>query len=240
MREHKDFLNLDFIENGMDVIEKGILPGNYVFMNMHMVSEYALNTEGVRDALCNSSVFLDGAPIWFYLNKMKSRSYARVRGADFLRQFCESIDDKGSVFFIGSEDSVLNDLRENLDAGFGGCWERARYFSPKFGGAPEVYSDIERYLLNNDDARYIFLGLGCPKQEVVGDLIRKRFPGLSVFCVGAAFDFISGNKPEAPEFMQRVGVEWFYRLLSEPGRTFRRYTVNSYIAIAFLIKVYRG
>ena len=56
---------------------------------------------------------------------------------------------------------------------------------------------------------------------------RDRYPGVALVGIGAAFDFIAGTKPEAPAWMQKAGLEWLFRLASEPRRLWRRYIFNN-------------
>ena len=72
----------------------------------------------------------------------------------------------------------------------------------------------------------LFLGLGCPRQEIFCYEHHERINAVSV-CVGAAFDFHAGNKPQAPAWMQKRGLEWLFRLVSEPRRLWKRYLITN-------------
>ena len=85
--------------------------------------------------------------------------------------------------------------------------------------------------VNRSGARIIFIGLGCPRQDEFAFAHRPLLEGVQV-CVGAAFDFHSGNKPMAPAWMQRRGLEWLFRLVREPARLWRRYLVTNSIFLA--------
>jgi N-acetylglucosaminyldiphosphoundecaprenol N-acetyl-beta-D-mannosaminyltransferase len=71
-------------------------------------------------------------------------------------------------------------------------------------------------------AATLFVGLGCPRQEIFAFEMKRLLP-MPVLAVGAAFPFIAGELPQAPEGMQRVGLEWLYRFWREPRRLWRRY-----------------
>jgi exopolysaccharide biosynthesis WecB/TagA/CpsF family protein len=71
-------------------------------------------------------------------------------------------------------------------------------------------------------ASIMFVGLGCPRQETFAYEFRDLL-GMPILAVGAAFPFIAGIIPQAPAWMQNAGLEWLYRLLSEPGRLWQRY-----------------
>ena len=87
--------------------------------------------------------------------------------------------------------------------------------------------------INGSGARIVFIGLGCPKQDWFADRYRERLQAVQV-CVGAAFDFHAGHKRMAPAWMQRHGLEWLFRLASEPRRLCRRYLVTNTVFVAKL------
>jgi exopolysaccharide biosynthesis WecB/TagA/CpsF family protein len=81
----------------------------------------------------------------------------------------------------------------------------------------------------------VFLGLGCPKQEVFAYEHRESVKGVQI-CVGAAFDFLSGEKRMAPKWMQDRGLEWLFRLSTEPRRLHRRYLRANSIFIWLVVR----
>jgi N-acetylglucosaminyldiphosphoundecaprenol N-acetyl-beta-D-mannosaminyltransferase len=98
--------------------------------------------------------------------------------------------------------------------------------SPPFRSMTREEDDAVVQAINGSGTRILFVGLGCPKQEqwVAGHRDRVRAVMLAV---GAAFDFHSGQVRQAPRWMQRSGLEWFFRLLSDPRRLWRRYFRNN-------------
>jgi N-acetylglucosaminyldiphosphoundecaprenol N-acetyl-beta-D-mannosaminyltransferase len=80
-------------------------------------------------------------------------------------------------------------------------------------------------------ARVLFVGLGAPKQERWMAEVHERVPAVLVG-VGAAFDFIAGTKPQAPQFIQGMGMEWMFRLASEPRRLWKRYAIRNPLFVA--------
>ena len=73
---------------------------------------------------------------------------------------------------------------------------------------------------------FIWLGLGSPKQVIFGARLKKKITGCKIFCVGAGFDFIAKNKQQAPRLLQKIGLEWMFRLFTEPKRLWKRYLVT--------------
>jgi UDP-N-acetyl-D-mannosaminuronic acid transferase (WecB/TagA/CpsF family) len=104
---------------------------------------------------------------------------------------------------------------------------RAAAESPPFRPlTPDEDADVVRRI-NTSGARIVFIGLGCPKQDHFAADHAESIRAVQV-CVGAAFEFHAGTKPMAPGWLQRYGLEWLYRLISEPRRLWRRYlTTNS-------------
>jgi N-acetylglucosaminyldiphosphoundecaprenol N-acetyl-beta-D-mannosaminyltransferase len=80
--------------------------------------------------------------------------------------------------------------------------------------------------INESGAGILFVGLGCPKQERWMALHKESLNAV-MLGIGAAFDFLTGVKPEAPEWMQRAGLEWLFRLGTEPRRLWRRYAYHN-------------
>ena len=121
----------------------------------------------------------------------------------------------------GGTPEVLQRLRAQLKARFAGL--RVVYaHSPPFG--PETRSDTDISAITSSGARILFVALGCPKQERWMALHRGSVPAVMVG-VGAAFDFIAGTKRQAPRWLQHAGLEWAFRLSTEPRRLWRRYAI---------------
>ena len=88
---------------------------------------------------------------------------------------------------------------------------------------PRAYGDA---LMVKNGADVVWVGLGTPKQDVFVDAYRDRL-GAALVAVGAAFDFHAGAKKQAPRWVQKIGMEWAFRLLAEPGRLWKRYLVGN-------------
>jgi N-acetylglucosaminyldiphosphoundecaprenol N-acetyl-beta-D-mannosaminyltransferase len=92
---------------------------------------------------------------------------------------------------------------------------------------------VER--IERSGAGLVFIGLGCPKQELFAAAHVGRISAVQL-CVGAAFDFLAGAKPMAPRWMQDRGLEWVFRLASEPRRLWRRYLIANSLFLAQLLR----
>jgi N-acetylglucosaminyldiphosphoundecaprenol N-acetyl-beta-D-mannosaminyltransferase len=136
------------------------------------------------------------------------------------------------VFFYGSTESTLRKLRDVLRAQFPRL-QIAGIYSPPFRplSAEEDAQIVQN--INRSGANIVFVGLGCPKQEKWMADHRGRIHAV-MLGVGAAFDYHAGVIKRAPLWWQRHGLEWLYRLLSEPRRLFKRYLItNTLFLIGF-------
>ena len=80
----------------------------------------------------------------------------------------------------------------------------------------------------------LLFGLGSPRQQIVASELRNQI-NMPIICVGAAFDFISGAKKQAPKWMQKNGLEWLFRLINEPIRLWKRYLIDGTTFIALIL-----
>jgi N-acetylglucosaminyldiphosphoundecaprenol N-acetyl-beta-D-mannosaminyltransferase len=164
----------------------------------------------------------DGMPLVWGLGLLGVRGATRVYGPDLTPFVCERAAAlRIPVGFYGGTPEVLSELTAALVRRYPAL--RIVYaFSPPFRPlAPqEETSVIEE--INRSGVGLLFVGLGAPKQEQWMAAHRGRV-GAVMLGVGAAFDFLAGRKRQAPRLMQRLGLEWLFRLASEPRRLWRRY-----------------
>ncbi len=177
----------------------------------------------------------DGQPVRWALNRLHGAGLReRVYGPELTLRLCAEAARQGlPVYFYGSRPEVLERLRANMEGRFPGLKvagarpSRFRTLTPD--EKEEVARDIRR-----SGARLVFVGLGCPRQEVWAFEYRDLLP-MPVIAVGAAFDFHAGTEPQAPARLQRVGLEWLFRLLHNPGRLWRRYLLLSPAYVALVV-----
>jgi len=163
-----------------------------------------------------------GMPIVWVLRRLGLRGQQRVYGPELTMQICEAAARHGlPVGFYGGTKTALALLVRRLQERYPGLRVAYAYSPPFRAPTPDeenaTIADIWR-----SGCRILFVGLGCPKQECWMARHRGRIPAVMVG-VGAAFDFISGTKPQAPHWMQRLGLEWLFRLCTEPRRLWHRY-----------------
>jgi N-acetylglucosaminyldiphosphoundecaprenol N-acetyl-beta-D-mannosaminyltransferase len=139
---------------------------------------------------------------------------------------CQQGVEKGyRHYFYGGAPGVGEKLAAVLEKQFPGL-QIVGIDSPPFRAltADEIQAEQARIQAAHPDI--VWIGIGSPRQEI---WMSEHTAGLNVPVlagVGAAFDFLSGNKPQAPKWVQRSGLEWFYRLISEPRRLWRRYLLG--------------
>jgi N-acetylglucosaminyldiphosphoundecaprenol N-acetyl-beta-D-mannosaminyltransferase len=168
----------------------------------------------------------DGAPIAWALRLFGHPTQERINGPDLMwRYLAEAERLQQTVFFYGSTDATLARLCKAASGAFpalriGGA------ISPPFRAASDSEDEAHVQAINGSGAQLVFVGLGCPKQERWMAAHRGRINAV-MLGVGAAFDYHSGVIRRAPLFWQRNGLEWLYRLVSDPQRLMKRYFVTN-------------
>jgi len=180
----------------------------------------------------------DGQPVRWAMNALHGAGLEeRVYGPTLMRRLCEAAEAEGiSVYFYGGRPEVLERLVQRL----GTVLPRlsiAGFSSPPFRSLTpeEDAAEIRRML--DSQAQLVFVGLGCPRQERWAYDHRAQL-NRPVVCVGAAFDFHAGTLRQAPSWMQAHGLEWFFRLLMEPRRLWRRYAKHIPIFVMLVTRQY--
>src|SRR5690606_10474864 len=183
----------------------------------------------------------DGMPLVWGLRLLGVRQARRVYGPDLTPLVCERAAAEGiPVGFYGSSPEVLEAMTANLREAYPSL-DIAIKVSPPFRELTpeEVEGEIEA--LRASGARIIFVGLGCPKQERWMHARRGQVDAVLIG-VGAAFDYVGKTKAQAPRFMQAHGLEWLFRLVTEPRRLWRRYLYHNprFVALfaAQLVRTY--
>jgi len=193
---------------------------------VHMVME-AFDDPAFQE-IVNSSVRVtpDGVPLVAALRTLGVSGVQRVYGPSLMPYLCERAEANGlRVGFYGGTPAVLNAMTQALLDRYPKL-EISFAFPPPFRPLTEAEDADVIAAITAAEVQVLFVGLGCPKQErwmaAHRDVLDCMLLG-----VGAAFDFIAGVKGQAPAWMQRSGLEWFFRLASEPRRLWRRYLIGN-------------
>ena len=168
----------------------------------------------------------DGMPLVWLSRGAGHDHVERVYGPDLLLAVAEHGVSRGyRHFFYGGAPGIAERLAERLQERFSG-FELAGTHSPPFRPLSAEEDAEVVAMLRDADPDIIWVGLGAPRQERWMAAHKDRVPGVMIG-IGAAFDFHSGTKPQAPVWMQRSGLEWAFRLANEPRRLWRRYLVHN-------------
>lgn len=177
----------------------------------------------------------DGMPM-VWLNRAAGNSHvSRVYGPDLMLKVCgEGVARGTRHYFYGGGDGVAKLLAESLTARFPGLIVAGTY-CPPFRKMTEAEDSQLVSEINSLHADIVWVGLSTPKQEYWMSSHLRRLDAPVMIGVGAAFDFHAGLKRQAPLWMQRSGMEWFYRLMTEPGRLWKRYLKNNPLFVFYLL-----
>lgn len=174
------------------------------------------------------SLFLpDGMPIVLYCKHILGQKTARLYGPEVMDRFV-SENLKSKHLLLGST-AVVTKLRQK--------YPHVKSISVPFKSevselvTDELIEDIKKY-----NPKYVWIGIGSPRQVEFATILKKHYPKGKYFCVGAAFDFLAGEKRQAPKWVRSLGFEWLFRLLLEPRRMWKRYLVYSVVGFFDFIK----
>jgi N-acetylglucosaminyldiphosphoundecaprenol N-acetyl-beta-D-mannosaminyltransferase len=195
--------------------------------DVHSVMECQRNEGACR--ICNAAglVTPDGMPLAWLLKLAGYRYAERVCGSDLMFAVFEHGEKRGYRHFLyGSSEQTLQRLRMTLERSFPGA-TIVGSISPPFRPLSNTEDRSIIAAINGSGADIVWVGLGAPKQERWMADHRGVLSAPILIGVGAAFDFHAGLVRRAPPFLQRVGLEWLFRLCMEPRRLWRRYLTNN-------------
>ncbi len=193
--------------------------------NVHVVVS-ASRDAAYRDIINASDMATpDGAPVAWMLRRLGFAGQRRISGPDLMWALCERCAESGlPVYCYGSTGATLALLEQRLHAAFPDL--KMTMESPPFRALSPEEDAAAVARIHASGAGIVFVGLGCPKQERWMAEHRGRVNAVMIG-VGAAFDFHAGTVQRAPAWMRDNGLEWLHRLLSEPGRLWKRYLVTN-------------
>jgi N-acetylglucosaminyldiphosphoundecaprenol N-acetyl-beta-D-mannosaminyltransferase len=178
-----------------------------------------------------SLILADGAPVVWASHLLGRPLPERVTGSDLTPAIFAAYTGERplKLYLLGAAPGVAQRAAVEIEK----QWPLIKVvgsYSPPLGfehNERENESIIAR--VNADQPDLLILGLGAPKQELWIHRHHKRLTASAALCVGATIDFLAGEKSRAPKIVQRAGLEWMHRLLSEPRRLFRRYARDAWI-----------
>jgi N-acetylglucosaminyldiphosphoundecaprenol N-acetyl-beta-D-mannosaminyltransferase len=174
----------------------------------------------------------DGMPLVWMSRALGYRRTRRVYGPDLMQALSSLSARRGyTQFYYGGNEGVADLLKQALEARYPGLQVVGTH-TPPFRALTAEEDEAIVAKINAAKPDIVWVGLSTPKQEYWMAEHLKRVDAPVMIGVGAAFDFLAGLKPQAPRVMQRNGLEWLYRLATEPRRLWRRYL---YIVPRFIV-----
>jgi len=180
----------------------------------------------------------DGTPLLWVINAQLAKAQKlkdRVYGPSLMLELLKATEGKKdhSHFLLGGKPETLHQLEKRFSKN-----EIAGTYSPPFGPWPPDENEKIKTMIAQSGAKYVWVGLGCPKQEQwIADHLEALSPAV-YFGIGAAFAFHAGEVRQAPRWIQRFGLEWLYRLCAEPRRLWKRYALHNSLFLYYLAKDY--
>lgn len=190
--------------------------------NVHMCMETYDNSDYAKKVNNADLTVPDGKPLVWAQKLLGHKEASHVRGTDLTLELCKEAEKKQiPIGLYGGSQDALDNFNVFLKKKFPEL-KTAYSFSPPFRQLTKEEDDLYTRQINESVAKILFVGLGCPKQEIWMAEHKNRINCVMIG-VGAAFDFLSGDKKEAPRWMQDMGIEWVFRFASEPDRLWKRY-----------------
>ncbi|MBW4619785.1 MAG: WecB/TagA/CpsF family glycosyltransferase [Cyanosarcina radialis HA8281-LM2] len=174
----------------------------------------------------------DGMPIVWMMRRLGRPRQERVAGMEIFRELCRRSQGHIKVFFVGSEDEILRKIEKRLKVDFPQLQIAGMRSLPMGEAALATNKELIKEI-NSSGASLVFVSLGCPKQEVWMHKHKDKIHAVTIG-VGGVFPIYARILTRAPNWIQRMGLEWLYRLLQEPRRLWGRYrrTVPMFLLLA--------
>jgi exopolysaccharide biosynthesis WecB/TagA/CpsF family protein len=162
-----------------------------------------------------------------------------IPGSSFFPAYCDyhKNDDRIKIFLLGAAEGVALKAMQRINERTGRNIITGAH-SPSFGFEKnEIECDNIIRMINSTDATVLAVGVGAPKQEKWIFKYKDKFTTVKLFmALGATIDFEAGNIKRAPKIVQQLGLEWFFRLIKEPKRLWKRYLIDDMIFFYYLLK----
>lgn len=209
---------LDFTDRNINE-----LTGEYMCVSNVHTTVTAFENEDYR-AVQNGAIIAipDGGPLSSVGRKRGFKNMQRTTGPSYMEEIFKISVEKGyRHYFYGSTEETLRLMYNKLEEKYPGI-QIAGMYSPPFRPLEKEEDETVIKQINATNPDFIWIGLGAPKQEFWMAEHQGRLNGFMVG-VGAGFDYFADKISRAPMWMQKCNLEWFYRLMQEPGRLFKRY-----------------
>ena len=218
------------MEESIDHIEECIQQrkiGQVITPNVDQIVR--METDSYFKEICDNAELLltDGHPLLWIARWYGTPIKEKICGSDLVPKLCEVAAQKGySVFFLGAAPGVAQKAADKLKERLPNL-KVAGVYSPPMGFEKDQ-DELNRInkMLYDSHADMLFVGMGVPKQDIFIYENMRRYQIPMSFSIGGTIDFIAGEQKRAPKWVNRMGMEWFYRLCQSPKRMFKRYIVD--------------
>ncbi|MFR5192997.1 MAG: WecB/TagA/CpsF family glycosyltransferase [Lachnospiraceae bacterium] len=203
------------------------LRGKYICVSNVHTTVMSYENEEYRKIQNGAAMALpDGAPLSSYSRRKGYKQAQRVTGPDLMLELFAISKEKGyRHYFYGATEETLQSMKEVLERDYPGIQIAGMYAPPFRALTPQEDAQIVAKI-NEARPDFIWIGLGAPKQEEWMYQHMGQLHGVLIG-VGAGFDYLAGYIKRAPRWMQRMSLEWLYRLLQDPKRLWRRYFTSN-------------
>ena len=231
--QHCEILKTNINVTNMSVTIKYIgghlddLRGKYICVSNVHTTVMSYENEEYRKIQNGAAMALpDGAPLSSYSRRKGYKQAQRVTGPDLMLELFAISKEKGyRHYFYGATEETLQSMKEVLERDYPGIQIAGMYAPPFRALTPQEDAQIVAKI-NESRPDFIWIGLGAPKQEEWMYQHMGQLQGVLIG-VGAGFDYLAGYIKRAPRWMQRMSLEWLYRLLQDPKRLWRRYFTSN-------------
>lgn len=211
------------MQETIQLIDKAIIerrPIHHVVINAAKVVN-AQNDEALKESIVSCDIInADGQAIVWAARFLNNRLPERVAGIDIMENLVKlAAEKKYRIFFLGAKEEVVKEV--------------VNIYSKKYG--KEIIAGYRNGYFNNEEecavakqiadsgASILFVAMSSPKKEIFLNTYKYLIQTPFIMGVGGSFDVVSGLVKRAPMWMQKTGLEWFYRVMQEPGRMWKRY-----------------
>lgn len=203
------------------------LRGKYICVSNVHTTVMSYENEEYRKIQNSAAMALpDGAPLSSYSRRKGYKQAQRVTGPDLMLELFAISKEKGyRHYFYGATEETLQSMRKVIERDYPGM-EIAGMYAPPFRALTPEEDEQVVAKINASAPDFVWVGLGAPKQEQWMYQHMGQLQGVLIG-VGAGFDYLAGYIKRAPRWMQKLSLEWLYRLLQDPKRLWRRYFTSN-------------
>lgn len=224
------------MQETIELIDKAIIERrsiHHVVINAAKVVN-AQNDEALKESIVSCDIInADGQAIVWAARFLNNRLPERVAGIDIMENLVKlAADKKYRIFFLGAKEEVVKEVVRRYSSMYGkeiiAGYRNGYFTNDEEGGVARQIAD--------SGASILFVAMSSPKKEIFLNTYKQVIQTPFIMGVGGSFDVVSGLVKRAPMWMQKTGLEWFYRVIQEPGRMWKRYLFGNSKFIYLVLK----